>query len=110
MDRHMDKLHRREGVFLVDLGDTYVLVDQEAGAMHSINAAAAQAWSRLGREQLPAGFLQQLGELGLLGQEPSAEVPQEIAACEDGSPPQILRSNMMLQVAASTPMHRGGWF
>jgi len=110
MHKTIGKLYRREGVFLVDLADAYVLVDQTAGVMHSINPAAARAWSRLGQDPLPATFLEQLRDLDLLGQEPPDGPPPQITVCEDGSPPLILRSNMLLQVAASTPMYRGGWF
>ena len=42
--------HRRDSVFLVDIGDQHALVDQQTEQVHILNAPAAWVWSRLGTE------------------------------------------------------------
>lgn len=110
----MDNVCRRTDVFLVELDDTYMLVDQREGVMHVLNHAGAAAWAQLEQSPGPQKFVRQLAELGLLvDRQDTPDVPEcpEIQHSEgEVAAPAILRSNMMLQVAASRPMARGGWF
>lgn len=91
------------------LDDMVVLVDQDHGVMHAVNPAGAAAWASLGKEPVEPAFAAQLTELDLISEtDQGSPVPSDVFPA-DGEP-RVLRSNMLLQVAASHPMHRGGWF
>ncbi len=105
----MSNAFRKAGVFLVSLEDMYVLVDQQKGVMHAVNAAGAAAWARLGAAEADPAFVSRLRELELTAEADSGSVVDPMPPTCEGKP-EVLRSNMLLQVAASRPMHRGGWF
>jgi len=105
----MMNMFRKAGVFLVTLEDMYVLVDQQKGMMHAVNSAGAAAWARLGNNLVDQAFTDQLRGLDLVSNVDSGCVVAAPPPTAAGNP-KVLRSNMLLQVAASTPMYRGGWF
>jgi hypothetical protein len=93
-------MYRRTNVFLVGVDGQYVLVDQNQGVMHVVNAAGARAWAQLGTTPVDTEFGARLQELGLTSEQDEA-APVELAVPEAIGRPELLTSNLILQVAAS---------
>jgi hypothetical protein len=103
-------IFRKPGLFLVEIGDTFALVDPAGERLVLLNAAGAWLWSRLGPDcEPPAEFAAELRRLDLLGPTAPGDDVEPMGA-PDGTP-RVL-GVAPLQVAANNstdPFSGTGW-
>jgi hypothetical protein len=101
---------RKPGLFLVEIGDAFAMVDSSGERLVLLNAAGAWLWTRLGSDiDVPDDFAAELCQLGVLGDRALGDRVEPMGV--EGSTPRVL-GVAPLQVAANNsldPFSGTGW-